>query len=195
MKIETIKLEDCVGKTIAGAVDSFEQLLIVFTDGTILEAEADCYDDNDPYFCINETTSLLGYKIDDLLAAGVDPAIVTQLQAEREDTKRKYELAELELAKQRYEMLAKRLGDNMTRPHSELIEIAFQFVADCTPQGVLEHAAELECLGKHGAKIPPMRAHQWNSILWLLIVSGRLTERDGVLVAPVANDDKQMMLF
>jgi len=84
----------------------------------------------------------------------------------------------------------------MTRPQSELVSIAYNFVSDCTtPQSIFEHAAELEQLGSHGARIPPLRAHQWNSLLWLLIVSGRLTERDGVLVAPVANDDKQMMLF
>ena len=110
MKIATINLKDCVGKTIAGAVDSFEQLLIVFTDGSMLEAEADCYDEDDPYFGINDSTSLLGYKLEDLLKAGVDPTIVTQLQSEREETKRKHELDELETAKQRYEMLAKRLG-------------------------------------------------------------------------------------
>ena len=84
----------------------------------------------------------------------------------------------------------------MTRPQSELIEIAYDFVADCRiPQSVFEHAAELEQLGSHGAKIPQQRAHLWKAILDGLVTDGRLIERNGVLVAPVKDDDKQMMLF
>ena len=84
----------------------------------------------------------------------------------------------------------------MTRPHSELIEIAFTFVSDCTtPQSVFEHAAELEQLGNHGAKIPPLRAHVWKAILDGLVTERRLVERDGVLVAPASHDERQMMLF
>jgi len=46
----------------------------------------------------------------------------------------------------------------MTRPQSELVNIAYKFVSDCTtPQSIFEHAAELEQLGSHGARIPPLR--------------------------------------
>ena len=83
------------------------------------------------------------------------------------------------------------------RPNEEQSEVALSFVTDCrVPQSVFEHAAELEKLGAHGARVPPMRAHQWKAIIDGLMTDGKLTEVNECVVAPVAEDGpKQLTLF
>lgn len=53
MKLETLKLNECIGKTIQKAVDDNHAALVRFTDGTLLAISAqdgcNC-DESDPYF-------------------------------------------------------------------------------------------------------------------------------------------------
>lgn len=87
----------------------------------------------------------------------------------------------------------------MTRSPEELSTIALSFVTDCRhPQTCFEHAAELESLGLHGAKIPSVRAHQWKAIIDGLVTDGKLIEVEGcVVAAPEVSDAEftQGMLF
>jgi hypothetical protein len=85
----------------------------------------------------------------------------------------------------------------MTRKRDELVDIAYDFIADCTcPQSVFEFAAELEQLGAHGAKIPKQRAQTWMKIINGLIDDAKLVERDGcVFVVADKNTFEQRLLF
>jgi len=84
------------------------------------------------------------------------------------------------------------------RSDAELLQIALDFVCDCTsPQSVFEYAAELEQLGSHGAKIPDVRAHKWKAVIDALITNGKLHEVNGLLVAVVGSkhEFEQLPLF
>jgi hypothetical protein len=84
----------------------------------------------------------------------------------------------------------------MTR-QSEYPQVALDFVkAARYPQSAFEFAADLECVGMRGAKIPAARANVWKSVIDQLIAERKLIEtEDGVRASPEAEPPKQMSLF
>lgn len=80
---------------------------------------------------------------------------------------------------------------------NEYDQVALDFVkAARYPQSVFEYAAELECVGMRGAKIPAARANVWKAVIDRLITQRKLVETvDGVKASPDAEPPKQLSLF
>ena len=84
----------------------------------------------------------------------------------------------------------------MTR-ESEHLQVALDFVkAARYPQSVFEFAAELECVGMRGGRIPVARAHIWKAVIDQLVTEGKLVVSDrGVHGSIELDKPKQMELF
>ncbi len=80
---------------------------------------------------------------------------------------------------------------------AEYAEVALDFVkAARYPQTAFEYAAELECVGMRGARIPAARANVWKAVIDRLITERKLVETvDGVIASPDADPPKQLSLF
>lgn len=80
---------------------------------------------------------------------------------------------------------------------SEYSQVALGFIKTANrPQSAFEFAAELECVGMRGAKIPAARAHVWKAVIDRLITERKLVEtEEGVLASPEAEPPRQMSLF
>ena len=80
---------------------------------------------------------------------------------------------------------------------SEYSQVALDFIKTANrPQSVFEFAADLECVGMRGAKIPAARAHVWKAVIDRLIAERKLVEtEDGVRASPEAEPPRQMSLF
>lgn len=80
---------------------------------------------------------------------------------------------------------------------SEYPQVALDFVkAARYPQSAFEYAAELECVGMRGAKIPAARANIWKAVIDRLIAQGKLVETaEGVRAPFDAEPPKQLSLF
>lgn len=80
---------------------------------------------------------------------------------------------------------------------AEYDQVALDFVkAARYPQSVFEFAAELECVGMRGARIPAARAHNWKAVIDRLITERKLVETEQGVHAPRdAEPPKQLSLF
>ena len=80
---------------------------------------------------------------------------------------------------------------------AEYRDVAIDFVkAARYPQSAFEFAADLECVGKHGGKVPLARANVWKAVLEQLIAEGKLEEiEQGVRVPLEPEKPVQLSLF
>jgi len=80
---------------------------------------------------------------------------------------------------------------------SEYPQVALDFVkAARYPQSVFEFAADLECVGMRGGRIPAARANVWKSVIDQLVTEGKLVVSDrGVHGSTELDKPKQMELF
>jgi hypothetical protein len=111
MCLKSTLLERCKGKTLSGYVESCssQYLLLVWSDGCVTELNSEGDEDDS---IINEASSyrplnFVGYNLDKLLEAGVDPDFVQGLRQAAE-VKQAQRLAESkETRRKEYENLKK----------------------------------------------------------------------------------------
>lgn len=84
------------------------------------------------------------------------------------------------------------------RTDDELTECAIAFVRDCRCEQTKEQfAAELACIGAHGAKVPKATAQTWKRVIDAALTKGLLVDDGNAVRIPYVETGKdvQMLLF